>query len=589
MQSKASESTRCFRLPDSSALLDNALVGMTLALFGLPILGDLLLRGSRQAVYYFAADAFYYLTVARNFADLRFFTFDQTHPTNGFHPLWQFLTAALYESTSLASMSDDQIMAAVLISCVVLIAVSLLLVCACFRRVNGHVSPFVVFLPVGLYPVLAVAVTPHRIGFLWSYANGMESALLLAIYALLLRQVLRPDFMRGRASALATGLILGCLTLSRLDHVFLPAVFLCSLLSGAIASKSWIRLRLTLLAGFVTAATISAYLLFNQETTGMWMPVSAFAKSTFPAPEAAMERISSLRASFPMGHHVFNYYGFPLWSYAFYRQLHLILPAVLGAVAVVRYLVIRRDLQRRGAVGEFEWMLAVTGGSCLLLGIYDFCFVRTFSQGHWYMPLGLFFMSIFSLRLLDRFGPFWQTARTRLAISGALALSVLLFFDLFHVRGWNQPYMEFFDEASRVREYYGDRDVKLVSYDDGIIAYAAAYPTLSGLGFTLDSEAARAKRRGRLLDLAYQRGYRLATSLVYLDETRRLTPETSPKEVLAVVAGPFQLSRYEARCFRFTVDYVSGQYLSSAVFSSDGLPQKKRFVTVRFEPRPGCR
>lgn len=38
-----------------------------------------------------AGDSFYYLTVARNSLHIPFYSFDGMYPTNGFHPVWQFL------------------------------------------------------------------------------------------------------------------------------------------------------------------------------------------------------------------------------------------------------------------------------------------------------------------------------------------------------------------------------------------------------------------------------------------------------------------------------------------------------------------
>jgi len=49
-----------------------------------------------EAIFgYFADDAFYYLTVAKN-STFGFFTFDGEQPTNGFHPLWQYILTVLF-------------------------------------------------------------------------------------------------------------------------------------------------------------------------------------------------------------------------------------------------------------------------------------------------------------------------------------------------------------------------------------------------------------------------------------------------------------------------------------------------------------
>jgi hypothetical protein len=52
----------------------------------------------------FQPDAFYYLTVARNSLHTSFYSFDGVHPTNGFHPVWQFL---LYHAMRLNVLRPD--------------------------------------------------------------------------------------------------------------------------------------------------------------------------------------------------------------------------------------------------------------------------------------------------------------------------------------------------------------------------------------------------------------------------------------------------------------------------------------------------
>ena len=44
--------------------------------------------------------------------------------------------------------------------------------------------------------------------------------------------------------------------------------------------------------------------------------------------------------------------------------------------------------------------------------------------------------------------------------------------------------------------HYGDSPPRLIEYDDGIVAYATGFPTMSGLGLTLDREAHEAMEIG---------------------------------------------------------------------------------------------
>src|ERR1035441_10706706 len=52
----------------------------------------------------FQPDAFYYLTVARNSLHTPFYSFDGVHPTNGFHPVWQYM---LYHAMRLNLLRPD--------------------------------------------------------------------------------------------------------------------------------------------------------------------------------------------------------------------------------------------------------------------------------------------------------------------------------------------------------------------------------------------------------------------------------------------------------------------------------------------------
>lgn len=84
--------------------------------------------------------------------------------------------------------------------------------------------------------------------------------------------------------------------------------------------------------------------------------------------------------------------------------------------------------------------------------------------------------------------------------------------------GYNEPYGKFWADRAGAAEKIRSlgAEVRLVSYDDGIIAYSLGIPAMAGLGFALDYQAANAKVAGRLLDVAYERGFRWFTSLVYM-------------------------------------------------------------------------
>ncbi|MCH7709625.1 MAG: hypothetical protein IH884_14145, partial [Myxococcales bacterium] len=55
----------------------------------------------------------------------------------------------------------------------------------------------------------------------------------------------------------------------------------------------------------------------------------------------------------------------------------------------------------------------------------------------------------------------------------------------------------------------------VLSFDDGIVAFALERPSMNGLGLEIDREAVEARKGGRLLEIAHARGFRLLTSLNY--------------------------------------------------------------------------
>src|SRR5262249_3046477 len=114
-------------------------------------------------------------------------------------------------------------------------------------------------------------------GTLWSYVNGMESGLLLALYALVVWMWVTGD-LGSRSKTVVFGCALALLTLSRLDHVFLPLLIL-----AFVTLRGWRTRRAQVLAmGLPFAILLGAYLLGNLAWFGSPVPVSGRLKSSFP-------------------------------------------------------------------------------------------------------------------------------------------------------------------------------------------------------------------------------------------------------------------------------------------------------------------
>lgn len=143
------------------------------------------LSAASRGVSFFIDDAFYYLLIARNFAASGVPTFDGINPTNGFHPLWMLVLAAMYKVIGAAAGLFTQIVAAKAVELLTL-AAALGLCLAAFRRLRPATP-----LAWG-FPGAAVILLAPR---LYVFEQGMESTLaaallLAAIYGVIDRKPL---------------------------------------------------------------------------------------------------------------------------------------------------------------------------------------------------------------------------------------------------------------------------------------------------------------------------------------------------------------------------------------------------------------
>jgi len=562
---------------------DELLNWLTVALFAGPILLDMGINGWKRSFFYFAADAFYYFTVAQNFAVKGFFTFDQQFPTNGFHPLWQFLLALLYRVAKALSLSQPVILTSTILINVAFISVAIWLLGRCFIDTTHRLPTAFLVLPVGLHGLL-ISPIYDRYNSLWSYANGMESALVIFLYAVFMRFTVRPGFLETSSSAILTSLLLSLLFLARLDHGLFAVALILLVAVESIILQDRKKLSASLLTGGGCAIVLIVYFLINLHTVGMLLPVSGTLKSSFPTPD-----LQKIPESLHLVKHLLSRLvrlDLSLsWGYKeiAYRHAQILVPIFAAIGYLTQY--IARSRRTFYHFEQIDLGLAATSVFVLLLGSYNYFCVPIWGQGHWYFPVSVLFVSLLTVRVcLEMTARFfirflgWFTNRVILLtlmiggiiiailslgadltglggqagigekqvlgallglalllvgslgsllrqpekgtviIAAIMAMGVLSFFQLVYRNDvYNQHYATFFDHAASFQEYYTQKneDPKLIEFDDGIIAYSTGYPTMSGLGFALDKQAAEHKIGESLLSLAYQRGYTRITSLVY--------------------------------------------------------------------------
>lgn len=523
--------------------------------FFVPIISDLIIQGWDKVFSFFAADTFYYLTVGRNFAATGLYTFDGTYITNGFHPLWQVFLGYFYKLMIFFSASDQIILIMVFFISALFILGSLILFARAFYNSNGKITPWLMLIPVGVYALLLAPFEP-RFGSLWSYSNAMETPPVFFFFALFMFLWTRPGFMASRLSAIEAGLVLTLVTFSRLDHVFLVLaffIFMSFKYFCDIRRNSNMLKNLTI-SGIVILVSLGAYFIANTLTTGMIMPVSGSVKTTFPHISAGAVKIEEISATIKQ-------FGEPDFGVTIWRYTQIILPVLFAAAISIYY----AALVRKSRLTRLEEFWIVTAGMVMMLGLYNFLFVPTLDQGHWYFPISVTFISLATFDILGK----KDSNKYKWMLLAIFVLSDLAFyFGIYHNASRNQRFAEFYQNSGEIREFYATPP-RIVEYDDGIITYSTGFPAMSGFGFCLDKEAAEAMNDGHLLDLAYERGYRHLASFYYFGS--KFSWQSTPGEIRKQLEGmAYFIGQHQLQDYDFSVDYIS----------SDG-----NFSIIRFDKK----
>lgn len=172
-------------------------------------------------------DSFYYWAIGRNVAEGLGSTFDGYHETNGYHPLWLALCAALY-----ALLPDGETTArlSVLLQVPMLWAGLVCVVLALEPALDRRPTRFEPALRATVLGFLVLAASSKDVVKLW--VNGLESGLVLLFQAPILALAARNDMLAPearRTRLLLSGLLTGAF-LSRTDGaLLLPAIALWAL------------------------------------------------------------------------------------------------------------------------------------------------------------------------------------------------------------------------------------------------------------------------------------------------------------------------------------------------------------------------
>ena len=518
-------------------------VGLTV----FPALLDLWIGGARRAIGYFAADAFYYLTVARNLLDYGTTTFDQVTITNGYHPLWQFALALMMWVWRAAALSEPTQLVLTAAAGVCLNGAAVYLLGRAIWKARGRLSTAFLLIAVGPYAIFLSGfywgLSPEQLalqnpyegimpvyGTLWSFANGMESSLALFFFAALAYVYVAYPVLSSPRAAAGYGALCSLLVLARLDHALLVVPLLAVYGLRALLLRTRESVHCALAAWFAFGAPVAIYLLLNWLWVGAAVPTSGSMKSSFPRPgKSGVDGLARIPIAMETGR---RYLGL------LYREAQIVIPCVV-ALLLIPWLLYHRlsgaasQLSRRRPADRWDSFLLQVGFGVLILGAYNWFFVLIVHQGHWYFPVSCVFVSLALFRLLSlpRFVASWELP-ARWAGAVAITAFCVFFFLTFHRKpAYHENYADFcLQEAPRLKEAYRGKEPKLLSLDDGVIAYCTGFPSMSGMGLALDPPAARAYKQGKLGPLAVARGYDRIASLVYANPAH-LKPSTPKKAV----------------------------------------------------------
>ena len=144
-----------------------------------------------------AADSFYYLNVADNFAKHSIMSYDGAHATNGFHPLWQWILSLSFQNIN---TSEGQIIFTFILS-IILISLSVIMLTIFLYRITNN--PFVTIISViPGFSYFILSFIHFKYFTVWAFMNSMETALSLFLFSILLLLILKYEFFTSCSNLL---------------------------------------------------------------------------------------------------------------------------------------------------------------------------------------------------------------------------------------------------------------------------------------------------------------------------------------------------------------------------------------------------
>lgn len=485
-------------------------------------------RGISAVFQYFAGDAWYYMTIARNFASSGTFTFDGIYPTNGFHPLWQYILSIAFSMLQLHGQTE-QILFAFFTTLTLVSVGSGFFALVIFKLTERIWLALLASVP-GIYFLLFSHIDVHY-GSTWSFINGMESGLSILFFGLFLYFLICRDFLKEISvrTVVCCSLITTLVSLSRLDDIFLFAPFILYLFFN---DQKKNRNFYVFLYCLIPLVLIGGYIFYNYTYSGLLLPVSGSVKSG----KGFMMNYLPVLNLFYSPQLFFKETKHIIWQQETWRVLQMIVPLLLAAV----WLAFHKRYRFAGST-YYENIIAVLCWYVVLKGGYNFMRVGIWSQGHWYYPLSIMIANLImaiSVNSLVRKDTKYSLKTKVLSVIGAVSWIIISGNSTNNykiISHYNMKFFSFWKERVEITNELQPilKNKGIVEVDDGIIAYSLPVHVMSGFGLALDKKAVPALKSSKLLDLAYQRGFSFISTVDYtfIPDDAEINPEALHKSI----------------------------------------------------------
>jgi hypothetical protein len=392
----------------------------------------------RQPSPFFADDSFFYLVVGRNFALGYGSTFNRLMPTNGYHPLWMLLCAAVYRVFPNREIGLHWIAALiVLLNFVVLVAAAQLL-----RHLRAPAW------------VAWTILIPFLFGLQLGTESSLSAAMLAGTLLALYKFFGRPAWITG----LAFNLLAALTVLSRLDSIFVIACLWIAILVWCLQQKNHATetraLRIHLWFIPLYAVLWGAYLASNLVWFHILMPISGLLKSTNShdhlfgrnLPHTALISLAICAISLLI-----------LWRKQRDRWFWFAeLPFFLGILMHAAYITLRMTDETRWTWYYVSWALlaaltASRAAACVFRAVPQAAKGRTPSIAATLRSVGMLLAVVFSALLWYKMG--WRHSRELVAEETTIPVmrQVLQQDDLHRLLAYDQPGgMAYFTDAAVV-------------------------------------------------------------------------------------------------------------------------------------------